>query len=146
MSDNPEVKRTAQGIIVGKHMFSKTSSVFAHYDRILLEQDGQIPDPEQGFDSAGGVSPDVTQNPAPQPQEEVPMTSEGEEKYIADLIDAALFEPSSEDVRVLTNLQGVMKLKKFKNAREEILPTLLNIIRPSTESSDIRSGLDQLSQ
>lgn len=127
-------------------LLTKTSKVFAHYEKVLKEQGEQVPQPEEGFDSTGGQSPDVTQNVAPQPQEEVPMTSEGEEKYIADLIDAALFEPSSEDARTLTNLQGVMKLKKYTNAREEILPLILNIIRPSTESNDLRAGLDSLNQ
>lgn len=126
--------------------FNKTQSVFDLYERVLKEQGEQVPQEGQGFDSAGGQSPDITENPAPQSQEEVPMTSEGEEKYIADLVDAALFEPSSEDARTLQNLQGVMKMKKYTNAREEVLPLVLNIIRPSTESSDIRTGLDQLSQ
>jgi hypothetical protein len=127
-------------------LLHRTSKVFDYYERILKEQGEQTLAPDQQFDTSGGQSPDVTENPAPQPQEEVPMTSEGEEKYIADLIDAALFEPSSEDARTLTNLQGVMRMKRYTNAREEILPLILNIIRPSTESSDIRDGLDNLSK
>lgn len=127
-------------------LLKRTSSVFDHYYKILKEQGEQPPDPEQEFDTSGGQSPDITENPAPAPEEEIPMTSEGEEKYIADLIDAAMFEPSAEDARTLTNLQGVMKLKRFTNAREEILPAILNIIRPSTESTDIRDGLDRLAQ
>jgi hypothetical protein len=134
------------GAAMEKILLNRTSKVFDHYNRILKEQGEQLPDPNAEFDTSGGQSPDVTQNPAPASQEEVPMTSEGEEKYIADLIDAALFEPSSEDARTLTNLQGVMEMKRYKNAREEILPLVLNIIRPSTESSDIRDGLDSLNQ
>lgn len=119
--------------------------LFEGYKKTLLEQGEQVPNPEQGFQTP--PSPDVTENPDPTAagnDEQVPMTSQGEDQYISDLIDAALFEPSSEDARTLTNLQGVMKLKKYRNAREEVLPLVLNIIRPSTESSSIRSGLDQL--
>ncbi len=130
-------------------LLKKTAATFNHYQRVLREQGEQMP-PEEGFDSTGGqppaASPDVTDNVVAAPEETVPMTSEGEEKYIADLIDAALFEPSSEDAATLTNLQSVMQMKKFTNAREEILPRVLNIIRPSTESSDIRKSLDTLSQ
>lgn len=134
------------GTGMDKLLLRKTSCVFDHYYTILKEQGENLPTPEEGFDTSGGQSPDVTQNPQPSSQEEMPMTSEGEEKYIADLLDAALFEPSSEDARTLANLQGVMRMKRFKNAREEILPLILNIIRPSTESTDIRDGLDKLNQ
>ncbi len=134
------------GTGMNKFLLSRTDSVFDHYYKILKEQGENIPAPEEGFDTSGGQSPDVTQNPQPSSQEEMPMTSEGEEKYIADLLDAALFEPSSEDARTLANLQGVMRMKRFKNAREEILPLILNIIRPSTESTDIRDNLDKLNQ
>lgn len=133
---------------VSNNILKKTRATFAHYTRVLREQGEQVP-PEGEFDSTGGqppASPDVTDNVVAQPDEQVPMTSEGEEKYIADLVDAALYQPSSEDVAALTNLQSVMQMKKFTNAREEILPRVLNIIRPSTESSDIRSSLDKLSQ
>ncbi len=132
---------------MNKFLLRKTSNIFEHYYRVLKEQGENVPAPEEGFDTSGGQSPDITQNPQPEAsQEEMPMTSEGEEKYIADLLDAALFEPSSEDARTLSNLQGVMRLKRYKNAREEILPLILNIIRPSTESTDIRDGLDKLNQ
>lgn len=141
-----KTKLKENGVLLDKMLLSRTSNVFKHYERILKEQGEQVPNPEEGFDSAGGQSPDITQNPAPTSQEEMPMTSEGEEKYIADLLDAALFEPSSEDSRTLANLQGVMRMKRYKNAREEILPLILNIIRPSTESTDIRDGLDKLNQ
>lgn len=126
--------------------FRKVDKLFDHYYKMLKEQGEQIPNEGEGFDASGGQSPDVTENPQPESQEEMPMTSEGEEKYISDLVDAALFEPSSEDARTLQNLQSVMKMKKFTNAREEILPVVLNIIRPSTESADLRQDLDRLPQ
>lgn len=124
----------------------KTTSLFRLYHKVLKEQLDQ-PQEDGQFDSTAGqepVSPDVTENPTGETDEQMPMTSAGEDKYIADLIDAALFEPSSEDATLLSNLQSAMKMKKYKNAREEILPTILNIIRPETESSDIRSSLDKL--
>lgn len=123
---------------------SKTFRLIDHYGKVILEQDGQLPPDQEGFDSGAGETQDVLDNPEPTPSQEMPLTSAGEEKYIADLIDAALFEPSSEDSKTLANLQSAMQLKKYTNAREEILPIVLNIIRPSTEASDIRNDLNQI--
>ncbi len=72
------------------------------------------------------------------------MTSEGENQYIADLIDAALFEPSSEEAQTLLNLQSVMNLKRYTNAREEVLPTVLGIIRSSSDANELKKGLNDL--
>jgi hypothetical protein len=110
-----------------------------------MNPEGQDPQ----FDTSGGQDPaaeggDVLDNPEPVEDETMPLTSEGEDRYISDMIDAALFEPSAEDARILQNFQSVMKMKRYKNAREEILPTLLNIIRPKTEENDIRSQLNNV--
>jgi len=122
----------------------KTLSLFKHYHKILAEQ-AEVP-PQEGqdpsFDTSGGQ--DVTDVAAPPPEEEMPMTSEGEDRYISDIIDAALFEPSAEDSQILTNLQSVMQMKKYTNAREEVLPTVLNIIRPSTEGNELRDDLNAI--
>lgn len=124
----------------------KTLKLIDHYYKVLREQAEENPEDVQEFDTSGGEAPeDVLDSPEELPQEEMPMTSEGENQYISDLIDAALYEPTSEDARLLNNLQSVMKMKKFTNAREEILPTVLNIIRPSTDENDLRGDLDQLS-
>lgn len=123
-------------------MKSKTLNIIKNCRRIISEQ-GEIPeDPSQleGGDAEMGVT-DVAD---PTPQQEVPLTSEGEEQYIKDLIDAALFEPSSDDAKTLTDLQGVMNTKSFTNAREEVLPIILNIIRPSTEGNDLRKELNSI--
>ena len=117
-------------------MSSKTLKLIRQYHRILKEQ---------GEDPNAAPSPDVTENPEPPAdQDTVPMTSEGENEYIADLIDAALFEPSPEEARTLINLQSVMKMKRYKNAREEILPTVLGIISPSSQAGDMSKALNQL--
>jgi hypothetical protein len=72
------------------------------------------------------------------------MTSVGEDKYIADLIDAALFEPSPEQSSTLLNLQSVMQMKKYTNAREEILPSILGIISASTSGGDLKKQLNKI--
>lgn len=119
---------------------SKTQSLFKHYHRILREQGEQITDE---FDTTGGEVPNVTDTVEPD-QEEMPMTSEGEDRYIADMIDAALYSPTPEDSQILTNLQSVMKMKRFKNAREEVLPTVLGIIRPESDGNDLRDSLNNV--
>ena len=122
-------------------MSDKTIQLIERYHRLLKEQgeqeQEQAPDEEQGFDTAGAEEEMPQEEPIP---EEVPMTSEGEERYIADIIDAALFEPASDDAQLLLNLQSMMKMKKYQNARDEVLPAVLNIIKPSTEGSDIRDS------
>jgi hypothetical protein len=130
----------------------KTLKLINHYRRVLKEQAEEEMNPEgqdPQFDTSGGQDPaaggeDVLDNPEPVEDETMPLTSEGEDRYIADMIDAALFEPASEDARTLQNLQSVMKMKRYKNAREEILPMVLSIIRPSTEENDIRSQLNTM--
>lgn len=117
---------------------SKTLKLIRQFHEQL---DGQDPSQQQQNPNAQ-VSPDVTENPQPTPEETMPMTSEGENEYIADLIDAALFEPSAEEAQTLLNLQSVMKLKRFTNAREEVLPTILSIIRSSTEAKDLKGNLN----
>lgn len=122
-------------------MSKKTLQLIQQYKRILKEQSEGIPSDNE-FDSSNGQ--DVTNVVEPTPEETVPMTSEGENAYIENLIDAALFSPSSEDAKTLTDLQSQMQMKKFTNARDEILPTILNIIKPRTEEKDIRGSLDQV--
>ncbi len=122
----------------------KTLRLIEHYER-LLEQDletdpsQQQVAPPEGSDM--GVQ-DVTQ-PDPQ-QDEVPLTSQAEDDYIAMIVDAALFEPSQEDARTLLNLQSAIKLKKYTNSREDILPIVLGIINPSSSSGDIRKDLGKI--
>jgi len=124
-------------------MSDKTLQLIERYHRLLKEQGEEqpMPDEEQGFDTAAAEQEMPQEEPIP---EELPMTSEGEERYIADIIDAALFEPDSDDAQLLLNLQSVMKMKKYENARDEVLPTVLNIIRPSSEGSDIRDSLNNI--
>lgn len=80
----------------------------------------------------------------PESGETMPLTPEGEDQYISDLIDAALFEPSSEDATTLLNLQSVMKLHKYTNSREEVLPTVQTIIGSSTQAGDLKQNISDL--
>lgn len=123
-------------------MSSKTLNLIKKYHKVLKEQAGLPPADE--FNTSPQDVTDVQDPSAESSTEEIPMTSEGEDEYISNLIDAALFEPSPEDAKTLTDLQGIVKMKKYNNAREEILPVVLNIIRPSTESNNIRQSLDKV--
>lgn len=125
-------------------MKSKTLQLINRYHRLLKEQ-GEDPnmqpmEGDQPQDVQGAVDPSAE---APQ-EETMPLTSQGEDKYIADLIDAALFEPSAEDARTLLNLQNVMQMKRYKNAREEVLPLLLSIISSETQGGDLKKDLNTL--
>jgi hypothetical protein len=124
-------------------MKSKTLQLINNYHRLLNEQgvDPNAQMPEMDTEMGQGAPP---QEPAPEPQEEMPLTSEAEEKYIADLVDAALFEPSAEEARTLLNLQNVMQMKRFTNAREEVLPLILSIISSETQGGDLKKDLNTL--
>jgi len=119
------------------NMKSKTLKLIDNCLRIIKEE-GEMPDMNQ--EPQQDVQ-DVTQSA---PSETMPMSSEGEDKYISDMIDAALFEPSSEQSNTLLNLQSQMQMKKYTNAREEILPSLLGIISSSTSGGDFKKQLNKI--
>lgn len=125
-------------------MSSKTLQLINRYRKVLVEQGGLPPADEFNTSPQEGDVTDMQDPNADANQEEIPMTSEGEEEYISNLIDAALFEPSPTDAKTLTDLQSIVKMKKYNNAREEILPVILNIIRPATDSNSIRQSLDNV--
>ena len=122
-------------------MKSKTLTFIDHYLKIIREQ-GEMPDMAQEQPPA----PQEGSQPAPDApaQETMPLSSAGEDKYISDMIDAALFEPSPEQSNTLLNLQSQMQMKKYTNAREEILPSVLGIISSSTSGGDLRKQLNKI--
>lgn len=122
-------------------MKSKTLTLINYHTRLLKEQPEEQPDP-----NAQQSPQDVQQvtEPAPQPQETEPLTSEGENEYITNLIDAALFKPSAEEAKTLMNLQNVMQLKHYENAREEVLPFVLAIIHSENSAKDLKQNLSSL--
>jgi hypothetical protein len=128
-------------------MKSKTIELINYYTRLLKEQAEEDP-MQQGAEMppVGGDVQDVVepQAEAPQEQETAPMTSEGENEYIANLIDAALFKPTAEEAKTLMNLQNVMQLKRYTNAREEVLPMVLSIISPETQSNSLKQNLSDI--
>lgn len=83
---------------------------------------------------------------APDPQNTVPLSPEGEDQYVSDIVDASLFEPSSEDAEALLNFQSLMGMepRRFKNSRDEVLPHVLSIINPSTQAGDMKKDLNSL--
>jgi hypothetical protein len=117
-------------------MASKTLKLIGTYTRMLKEA-GEMPDQVD-------PSQDVQNVTEPSPQETMPMSSAGEDKYISDMIDAALFEPSTEQANTLLNLQSAMQMKKYSNAREEILPSILAIISSSTSGGDLKRQLNEI--
>lgn len=123
-------------------MKSKTLQLLKKYTLTLENASGVEGDPTEQEQMEGGDT--SSQTPSLGEDETVPLTSEGEDKYIKDLIDAALFAPSAEESRTLLNLQSVMELKRYKNAREEVLPFVLAIISKETQNRDLRDDLAQI--
>jgi hypothetical protein len=126
-------------------MKSKTLQLINYYTNLIKEQGedpSQMPQ-EPGMEQPQQGAPPPPQE-APEPEETAPMTSEGENEYITNLINAALFKPSAEDAKTLMNLQNVMQLKRYTNAREEVLPMVLSIISSESQSGDLKQNMDQL--
>ena len=122
-------------------MKSKTLQLINRYHRLIKEQ-GEDPsmqqDPNAGMEAPQDVQGAVDPNAGDAGEKEVPLTSQGENEYISNLIDAALYKPSAEDARTLLNLQNVMQMKRYKNAREEVLPLVLSLISSETQAGDIK--------
>lgn len=127
-------------------MKSKTLRLINAYLKIIKEQgeDPNAPQQDPNMDQPQDVQDAVDPNTPLETEDEMPLTSQGEEEYISNLIAAALFEPSSDDARTLLNLQNVIQMKRFKNAREEVLPLILSIISPKTQETDIKRDLDRI--
>ena len=122
-------------------MKSKTKDLIAQYSKLFLEQD------EQDMDDAGQEEQpqDVQDVAMEEPtQEEVPLTSEGENEYVKWMIDAALYKPTAEEAKTLLNLQNVMQLKRFTNAREEIVPIVMSIISSESSADDMKNQLSEI--
>jgi len=124
-------------------MKSKTLQLINRYHRLIREQ-GEDPSMEQDPNAMEQPQDAVDPNAGGAGEEELPLTSQGEDKYIADLIDAALFEPSAEDARTLLNLQNVMQMKRYKNAREEVIPLVLSLISSETQGGDLKKSLNSI--
>lgn len=126
-------------------MKSKTLNLIEKYQRLIREQgeDPSMVDPnamQQPQDVQGAVDP----NAGDAGEEEIPLTSQGEDEYIANLIDAALYKPSAEDAKTLLNLQNVMQMKRYENSREEVLPLVLSLISPETQNGDLKNNLNSI--
>lgn len=111
---------------------------------MLVIEQGESPPIEDPSQMGQGQPQDVQDVTQETPDETMPMTSAGEDEYIQNMIDAALFEPSAEEAQTLLNLQSQMQLKKYTNAREEILPTVLSIIGSSTQSNGLKQNLNSI--
>jgi len=116
-------------------MTSKTLKLIDRY--MLVIEQGESPPIEDPSAQQAPPTPEAS-------DETMPMTSAGEDEYITNLIDAALFEPSAEEANTLLNLQSVMNMKRYTNAREEVLPTVLSIIGTSTQNNDLKQDLSGL--
>jgi hypothetical protein len=127
-------------------MKSKTLQLINKYHKLLNEQgeDPNMQQPPMQDQPPQNVQDAVDPTAQPDAEETMPLTSQGEDKYISDLIDAALFEPSAEDARTLLNLQNVMQMKRYKNAREEVLPLVLSIISSETQGGDLKKDLNTI--
>jgi hypothetical protein len=131
-------------------MKSKTLQLIEKYHR-LIEQDEQNPEMDQGENPE--PSGDVTEQPTPEPSENVPLSSPAELRYMEDVVLAALMEPPSGTDRIaLENILDLLRrpdnIKRIQQsgqtARDLYQSEVLPIIRPAQQGEDIRDISDQL--
>ena len=132
-------------------MKSKTLQLIAKYEQ-LLEQDGQ--DPNAGMEQQPPQEgQDVTEMPAEEPTETIPLSSPAEIRYMEDVVLAALMEPPSGTDRIA--LENILDLLRRPDAIERVQGSgqsakdlfqskVLPIIRPAQQGQEIRDISDQL--
>lgn len=89
-------------------------------------------------------SPIIPDNKQPKEGEVLPLTNEKKEMLLSNLIDAAIYKPSNPEANTIMKLREVMETGRFENANEEVLGSVLNFIRPSTDEGDLRQSISQL--
>jgi len=113
----------------------KTLKIMQQYMALLREQGPGAempPDPSMAPGGEGEIPPDITE-PAEEPPEELPLTSEGELEYVINILDAVFFDPNSlsvEDKSKLLDYQSLLKVEKDINVRP-IKDEILSIINPN---------------
>jgi hypothetical protein len=131
-------------------MKSKTLQLIEKYER-LLEQDGQ--DPNAGMEQPPQEGQDVTEMPAEEPAETIPLSSPAEIRYMEDVVLAALMEPPSGTDRIA--LENILDLLRRPDSIERVQGSgqsakdlyqskVLPIIRPAQQGQEIRDISDQL--
>lgn len=127
------------------NMKSKTLKLIDQYLSIINEQDAnQDPNAQPEMEQPQDVQQAVDPNAQETGDTTMPLTSQGEDGYISMLIDAALYKPSPEEEKSLLNLQNVMQMKRYENAREEVLPSILTIIVKETQANSLRNNLNKI--
>lgn len=128
-------------------MKSKTLTLIEGYHRILNEQTPE--DMAAGAEGAPDAAQVAPEAPAPEPEQEVvQLTSEGEDELISMIVDAALFNPTPSQKKVLQDIQNTIYSDKFKeeipNSRETILPILLDMLSGVNQEQSFEKQLTSL--
>lgn len=132
-------------------MKSKTLNLIEKYYK-LMEQDEQNPEADMKQQPQEGG--DVTEMPAEEPVESIPLSSPAEIRYIEDVVLAALMEPPSGQDRItLENILDLLRrpdnIEKIQGsgqtAKDLYQSQVLPIIRPAQQGQEIRDISDQLS-
>jgi hypothetical protein len=89
-------------------------------------------------------SPKMFKPKIPKEGEVLPLTDDKKEMLMKNMLDAALYLPDHNESNTLTKLKEVMDSGRYSNANEEVLGSVLNYIRPSLESGDLRQTIAQL--
>jgi hypothetical protein len=89
-------------------------------------------------------SPIIPDNKQPKEGEVLPLTNEKKEMLLLNLLDAAIYHPSNPEANTLMKLKEVMDTGKFENSNEEVLSSVLNFIKPSTDEGELRHSMDNL--
>jgi hypothetical protein len=129
----------------------KTLQLLNHYQRLVEQDEQDMLPPEQGDLSQGNVETDAAAAPEP---DTVPLSSQGEIRYIEDVVLAALMEPrpTGNDRIALENFLDLLKKpdaieminNSGKTAKDIYQNEILPIIRPAQQGQEVRDISDQM--
>jgi len=133
----------------------KTLQLLNHYQRLVEQDEQDMLPPEQDDPSQANPEADMAAD-APEPEQDtIPLSSQGEIRYIEDVVLAALMEPrpTGNDRIALENLLDLLKKPDAidriqgsgETAKDLYQNKILPIIRREQQGQEVRDISDQMS-
>jgi len=133
----------------------KTLQLLNYYQRLVEQDEQDMLPPEQGDPSQANPEADMAAAASESEQNTIPLSSQGEIRYIQDVVLAALMEPrpTGNDKITLENFLDMLNRpdavdmiqSSGKTAKDLYQNEILPIIRPAQQEQEVRNISDQMS-
>jgi hypothetical protein len=134
-------------------MKSKTLQLLNYYQRLVEQDEQNMLPPDQGDPTQENPEDGMPSSPEP---DTIPLSSQGEIRYIEDVVLAALMEPrpTGNDRITLENFLDLLKKpdaidriqSSGKTAKDLYQNEILPIIRPAQQGQEVRDISDQMAK